>query len=110
MKRARPIVDLLAPWAGLVIGLIAFSVVHQYGSDGVFDDCQTVSPGRVLIVAVIGALACIASAFASWRTMRGAVSDARRVVAVISMGMAALFVFAIFLAIIATLVLPPCFQ
>jgi hypothetical protein len=110
VKRARRIVDLLAPWAGLIVGLIAFSIVHQYGSDGVFDDCQTASPGPVLIVALIGALACVASAFASWRTMRGAVSEARRVVAVISMGMAALFVFAILLGVIATLVLPPCFQ
>ena len=110
MKRARRIVDLLTPWAGLIIGLIAFSIVHQYGSDGVFDDCQTASPGPVLIVAVIGALACIGSAFASWRTMRGAASEARRVAVIVSIGMAALFVFAIVLAMIAALVLPPCFQ
>ena len=110
MKRARRIVDLLAPWAGLIVGLTAFSIVHQYGSDGVFDDCQTVSPGPLLIVALIGVLACVASALVSWRTVRGAVSEARRVAATVSIGMAALFVFGILLAMIATLVLPPCFQ
>ena len=110
MRRGRQWFEALAPWAGLVVGLAAFSFVHQYGSDGVFDDCHTVSPGPLLIVALIGALACVASAFASWRTMRGAVSETRRVVGIISMGMGALFVFAILLAMIAALVLPPCFQ
>lgn len=109
MKRARLLFDALAPWAGLVIGLAAFSVVHQYGSDGSFNDCDAASPGPLLIVALLGLLACAASAFASWRAMRGTGNEPRRVVAVISIGSAALFVFGIVLAMIAALVLPPCF-
>jgi tellurite resistance protein TehA-like permease len=109
MKRTRQLLDALAPWAGLVVGLVAFSVVHQYGSDGTFDDCQAVSPGPLLIVALLGLLACAASALASWRTMRGSANEPRRVIAVISIGLGALFVFAIVLAIVAALVLPPCF-
>jgi hypothetical protein len=109
MRRARQLLDALAPWAGLVVGLVAFSVVHQYGSDGTFNDCQAVSPGPLLIVALLGLLACAAAAFASWRTIRGSGDEPRRVVAVISIGSAVLFVFAILLAIIAALVLPPCF-
>ena len=110
MSRARRMIEVLAPWAGLVVGLAAFSTVHQYGSDGVFDDCQTVTPGPLLVVALIGVLACLASALLSWRTMRSEAGEAKRVVAVVSIGMAALFVFAILLAMIAALVLPPCFQ
>jgi len=110
MKRARQLADALAPWAGLVFGLIAYSVVHQYGSDGSFNDCDAASPGPLLIVALLGLLACAGSAYASWRSMSGSASEPRRVVAVISIGTAALFVFGILLAIIAALVLPPCFQ
>ena len=109
MRRARQLLDALAPWAGLVVGLAAFSFVHQYGSDGSFNDCDTVSPGSLLIVALLGVLACGASAFASWRTMRGSANEPMRVVAVISIGLGALFVFGIVLAMIAALVLPPCF-
>ena len=109
MRRARQWFDALAPWAGLVIGLAAFSFVHQYGSDGSFNDCDAASPGPLLIVALLGLLACAASAFASWRSLRGSGNEPRRVVAVISIGSAAFFVFGILLAIIAVLVLPPCF-
>jgi len=110
MKRSRQLVEGFAPWAGLVVGLIALAIVHQYGSEGVFNDCQAASPGPLLVVAFLGLLACAASAFASWRGMRGSDSDSRRVIAVISIGSALLFVFAILLAMIAALVLPPCFQ
>ena len=110
MKRARELLDAFIPWAGLVIGVIALGVVHQYGSDGVFNDCRAVSPGPLLAVAVLGLLICAGSAFASWRSGRGADSESRRVVAIISVGSAALFSFAILLAMIAAVVLPPCFQ
>jgi tellurite resistance protein TehA-like permease len=109
MRRARQWFGALAPWAGLVVGLAVFSFVHQYGSDGTFNDCDTVSPGPLLIVALLGLLACAASAFASWRTMRGSGNEPLRVVAVISIGLGALFAYGIVLAIIAALVLPPCF-
>ena len=110
MRRARQLLDALMPWAGLVIGLIALAIVHQYGSDGVFDDCERVSPGPLLVVSFLGLLACAGSAFASWRSMEGSASEARRVVAIVSAGSAALFIFAILLSMIAAVVLPPCFQ
>ena len=110
MKRMRALVDAFRPWAGLVVGLLALAVVHQFGSDGAFNDCQAVSPGPLLIVAFVGLLVCLGSGFASWRSARGSDSEARRVIATVSVGSAALFVFAILLAAIAALVLPPCFQ
>jgi tellurite resistance protein TehA-like permease len=109
MRRARQWFSVLAPWAGLVVGLAAFSFVHQYGSDGTFNDCDAASPGPLLIVALLGLVACAASGFTSWRSMRGSGNEPLRVVAVISIGLGALFAFGILLAIIAALVLPPCF-
>jgi len=99
-----------APWAGLVIGLMAVAIVHQFGSDGVFDDCRANSPGPVLIVAAIGLLICALSGIASWRSARAGSDEVRRVVGLVSVGSAALFGFAILLAMIATITLPPCFQ
>jgi hypothetical protein len=84
--------------------------VHQSGSDSTFNDCRGTSPGPLLIVAVLGLFLVAVSGMASWRSIRGSDSESRRVVAMISAGSAALFVFAIILAMIAALVLPPCFQ
>lgn len=110
MKLVRRVAEAFEPWAGVVVGLAAFALVHQYGSDGVFDDCRAVGPGPLLVVAFLGLLACAASAFVSWRSVRGSDSESRRVAATVSVGSAALFIFAILLAMIAALVLPPCFQ
>jgi uncharacterized membrane protein len=110
MIRLRQLLDPFTPWAGLVVGLLALAVVHQFGSDSTFNDCRAASPGPLLIVAVLGLILVAVSGLASWRSMRGSDSESRRVVAVISTGSAALFSFAILLAMIAALVLPPCFQ
>ena len=110
MRGAHEFLDAFLPWAGLVIGFIALGAVHQFGSDGVFSDCQAASPGPLLIVAVLGLLVCAGSGLVSWRSARGSSNESRRVVAIVSVGSAALFVFAILLAAIAALILPPCFQ
>jgi len=98
------------PWAGLVVGLLAAGAVHQFGSEGVFNDCGSVGRGPLFIVALVGLLVCAASGWGSWRSMRGSGDEARRVVATISVGSALLFAFSILLAVIAALLLPPCFQ
>lgn len=110
MKSARGLAMAFAPWAGLAIGLIAVALVHQYGSDSAFDHCGSASPGPILVVAVVGLLACILSGLASWRGMHGSANETRRVVGVVSIGMAALFAFAISLPMIAAITLPACFQ
>ena len=79
-------------------------------SEGAFDDCQVNAPGPVLLIALLGLAACVASGLASWRSLRGSANESRRVIAIMSAGLAALFTFAILLAIVANLVLPPCFQ
>ena len=108
MKHPGGLRGMLMPWAGLVVGLVAAGFVHQFGAEGMFNDCRTVSPGPLLIVSIVGLLATIGAGLASMGPVRSE-TGARRVVAAISVGMAALFAFAIILPMIAALVLPPCF-
>ena len=110
MKSTRRYLDAFMPWAGLVIGLVSVSFVHQFGSEGAFNDCQVNAPVPLLLVALLGIATCGVSGLLSWRSVRRSTSESRRVIGVISAGLASLFVFAILLAMIAALVLPPCFQ
>lgn len=97
------------PWAGLVVGIIALAFVHQFGSDGTFDKCATIAPGPLLLVAALGLMACAVAGLLSWRSLRASDDLSRRVVAIISVGCAALFGLAMLFPMIAALVLPPCF-
>ena len=110
MRRTGSLAHASRPWAGLVVGILAAGFVHQFGSDGTFDRCGALAPGPLLIVAAIGFAACAFAGLVSWRSLRAEEIPARRVVAVISAGCAALFCMAILLPMIAALVLPPCFQ
>lgn len=110
MKRTAILLETLKPWAGLAVGLLAAGIVHQLGSEGTFDNCAAMVPGPLLAIAAVGLLACALAGLVSWRSMRGEEGVARRVVAIISVGCAALFCLAILLPMIAALVLPPCFQ
>ena len=109
MKSSRTIFEALAPWAGLVMGLAAAGFVHQFGSDGTFDHCETMAPIPVILVAVLGMVVSLGSGLISWRSVRSG-DASRRVVAIISVGMALLFAFFIILPVIAALLIPPCFQ
>jgi hypothetical protein len=103
--------DLFVPWTGLAVGIVATGIVHQFGSEGVFDHCRPISPVPLLVVSIIGIGVTILAALASLRVVRDrAETQARKVVAIISTGSAALFIFAMLLPMIASLVLPPCFQ
>jgi UDP-N-acetylmuramyl pentapeptide phosphotransferase/UDP-N-acetylglucosamine-1-phosphate transferase len=110
MVPRRSIRHLFAPWTGLVVGLAALIIVHQFGSQGTFDDCQTIAPIPVLAVAAAGLVACLAAGLFSWRSAGDSDSGTRRLIAIISLGSALLFAFAIVLAAIATIMLPRCFQ
>jgi hypothetical protein len=97
------------PWAGLVIGLIAAGFVHQFGSEGTFDHCETLAPAPAVIVAILGLVVTLAAGVLSWRS--GRTSDgARRVISTVSAGMALLFAFSIILPLIAASLIPSCFQ
>lgn len=111
MKRSREILDLFVPWVGLIVGVTALSIAHQYGSDGMFDDCMATGRGPLFVVSILAIAATIAGAVVSWRVYnKPAEAPSRKVIAVISVGASALFVLAITLAVIAALLIPPCFQ
>lgn len=110
MKPGRGLAQVFLPWAGLVIGLPALAIVHQVGSEGTFNDCRAASPGPILAVALVGLLVCLAAGLGSWRSIGRSNRPSRRLIGTISVGSAGLFAFAILLAMIAALVLPPCFQ
>ncbi len=109
--RRGPLADMLQPWAGLGVGILTAGLVHQIGSEGVFNSCKPVSPVPLIIVAVLGIVVTTAAGIASSQVLRGKEETAaRKVVAVISAGSAALLVFSMILPVIASLILPPCFQ
>jgi hypothetical protein len=100
----------MAPWAGLLVGLAGAGLVHQFGSQGTFNHCAAASPAPNLIAAGIGVAVTILAAMSSWRVVRSSSEGrSRRLVGVISVGTAALFVMAMLLPMIASLVIPPCF-
>jgi hypothetical protein len=110
MKRDHSLARAFLPWAGLVVGIVAAGFVHQFGSEGTFDKCGVVAPVPILLVAALGFAVCAFAGLASWRSLRGEQDLARRIVATISVGSAALFGLAILLPMFAAAILPPCFQ
>jgi hypothetical protein len=110
MKRSSHLGDVLMPWAGLVAGTVAAGVAHQFGADGVFDHCSSFSPGPLLVIELVGIAVAAAGGLTSWRVLLAdSETHARKVVATVSVGAASLFVFAMLLPIIASLLIPPCF-
>ena len=109
MTQARSLLAAFQPWAGLVIGILATGFVHQFGSDGLFNNCRVISPLTLLLVGLAGLILCGLSGYASWHSARSE-TGARRVVGVVSVGSSALFALAILLPLVAALVLPLCFQ
>jgi hypothetical protein len=111
MKRSGEVIDLVVPWAGLATGVLAAGIDHQFGSEGMFDHCASISPIPILLVSVLALAVMFAGTFLSWRVFRNrAEAPARKVVAAVSVGSSALFALAIVLPMIAALMLPPCFQ
>lgn len=110
MKRSEAR-DVFMPWAGLTAGLIGGALAHQFGSEGMFDNCAVVSPAPLLLVSIACLVLVVAGGLESWRVLRGdSETPARKVVAVVSVGCVALFAMAIVLPMFASLMLPPCFQ
>lgn len=103
--------DFLTPWSGLAIAIIAAGVDHQFGAEGVFNSCRPISPVPILIASLIAITVTILGALPSLRILRDdAETQARKVIAAVSVGSASLFVFAMILPVIASLILPACFQ
>ena len=102
--------DQFAPWSGLVVGLAGTGLVHQFGSEATFNHCAAASPVPILIGSIVGIVVTFAAALESWRVARNSSEGpSRRLVGIVSVGTAALFVMAMLLPMIASLVIPQCF-
>ena len=111
MKSSRELAHQFMPWSGLVAGLVGAGLAHQVGSEGMFNDCAVASPVPILLVSLVGLALTAAGAFGSWRVYReDSEGSSRRLIATISLGLAALFAMAIILPVVATLVIPRCYM
>jgi uncharacterized membrane protein len=110
VSRLAELRDQFLPWAGLAIGIAAVAFAHQFGSDSVFDDCMGATPGPLIVVTLLCAAVIVLAGMASWRVYRNSgEGPARRLIAIVSAGASALFIFALIFPIIASLMLPGCF-
>jgi hypothetical protein len=105
----------LLPWAGLVLGGIAWAASHQLGSDLVQDDCRW---GRPLVIGLIGIAALLVALGGAWislRLWRGSRADqsapeegAIRFIALVSGFSALLFSLAIIAQALSAFIIPLC--
>jgi hypothetical protein len=105
--RRRPL-EHLRPWLGIAGAAVGWSMSHQLGSNAVFDDCRTGSPGFVLLVCLAGLAVTALGGFFSFRVWRRDEGEGRRFVALVGVLLAALATFAINLQAAAGLILSPC--
>jgi uncharacterized membrane protein len=102
--------ELFAPWAGIALGTLAAGVMHQAGSDSVFNDCAVATPLPVLIIGIVAIVVVVLAGLMSLRVARNEREGrSRRMIGGVSVGMSGLFLLAIIIPMIASLVLPPCF-
>jgi hypothetical protein len=96
----------LAPWAGLMAGPLAW-ILHQQGLANMLHfDCHLGDASKGLLAGVAAALTLAACGTISWRT-RGN-EEPTRFIGTLGAMSAAMFLFAIALQTLATLILPGC--
>jgi len=106
---AKAFRDGFMPWAGLALGTTGYFLVHQVGSDSTFQDCRVGSPLIVVIAALVGLAIVGAGVIGSFRVFRSEdEAPSRRLVAAVSLLASALYVIAIILPVIASLIIPRC--
>jgi hypothetical protein len=110
MKSER-IRDRFMPWSGLALGTLGVGLTHQIGSDSVFQDCQFSSPLIVILAAILGLVIVALGALGSWRVYSAeGEGPSRRMIAIVSLMSCGIYALAIVLPLIASLVIPRCWQ
>jgi hypothetical protein len=103
--------DRFLPWGGLALGTAGFFLAHQLGSDSVFQDCAFSSPLMVAIATIAGLLLIALGAAASWRVYSaGAEPPARKLVSAISLMACLLYTMGVLLPLIASMIIPRCWE
>ena len=103
--------DRLMPWAGLALGTLGAGLAHQLGSASTFQDCRVGSPLVVIIATLAGLILIAAGTIGSWRVYSAHnEAPARRMIAAVSVMACAIFALAVVLPLIASLVIPRCWQ
>lgn len=98
------------PWAGLAAAFLGLAIYHQWGSDGVFDDCGSYPTPALGLILLFALLLAGLGAFGSLGVARNSQDSVpRRFIAMVSVGAAALFCVAMILPFIASLLIPKCF-
>lgn len=110
MKTER-IRDRFMPWAGLALGTLGGGLAHQIGADATFQDCHFSSPVVVILAALVGLLLVALGALGSWSVYAAdGEGPARRMIAIVSVMACGIYALAIILPLIASLVIPGCWQ
>ena len=103
----------LAPWSGLVAGMVAEIVHHQLLSDMLRFDCRLGGASAGLAVGIPALLLIAAGVALSWASARGGDPEAphvqtRRFIAQVSTMMGGLLAIAIIWQTMATMIVPAC--
>jgi hypothetical protein len=105
------VADRFMPWAGIALSTLGGGLAHQIGGDATFQDCRVGSPLIVIVGALVGLLLVALGALGSWRVYGGdGETPARRMISTVSLMACAIFAMAIILPVIASLVIPRCWQ
>jgi uncharacterized membrane protein YidH (DUF202 family) len=103
--------DRFMPWAGLALGTLGGGLAHQIGADATFQDCHFSSPLIVILAAILGLVLVALGALGSWRVYAAdGEAPARKMIAVVSVMACGIYAIAIVLPLIASLVIPRCWQ
>ena len=103
----------ISPWAGWLLGPLAWALHHQAGSDLAFGRTDCSGGSAQVGIGVACAVAALLGAWLSWASrsgpLRSSAFDVRLFVALVGAMGSALFLMAILFQTFAGLLVPPCF-
>ena len=95
------------PLLGMLLVAVGWAVSHQWGSNGVFDDCAGTGGVGVVLTSLLGLVLVGFGALYSFAAGRSG-GTGRRFLGLLGALLASIAAFAIVLQIAAGLILPPC--
>jgi hypothetical protein len=110
-ERSLNVGERLLPWSGFLAVLAGWALSHQIGSNSNFDKCQTTEPLPMVLLGLAGLAVLLTGGLLSHRLWkRGEAETAtRRFLALVGMGMCALFAAALVFQTLSSLIIPQCF-